>query len=77
MNDSRPQKIVNFLSAIIVLVAGFYVLFFMPLVGISAAAKTVIGILLILYFLIRMRYFSRRYRRDNNGPESKKRPDKE
>jgi len=70
MNDSRPQKIVNFLSAIIVLVAGFYVLFFMPLVGISAAAKTVIGILLILYFLIRMRYFSR-------GPENKNRPDEE
>ena len=65
MNDSRPQKIVNILSAIIVLVAGFYVLFFMPAVGISPAAKTIIGILLVMYFLFRIRYFSRKYGRDD------------
>jgi len=68
MNDSRPQKIVNILSAIIVLIAGFYVLFFMPAVGISPAAKMVIGILLVLYFMLRIRQYSRRYHRDDKRP---------
>ena len=68
MNDSRPQKIVNLLSAIIVLVAGFYILFFMPVVTISPVAKTLIGILLILYFLLRIRQYSRRYGGDKRRP---------
>ncbi|PKK82743.1 MAG: hypothetical protein CVT49_12125 [candidate division Zixibacteria bacterium HGW-Zixibacteria-1] len=71
MDYSRPQKIVNILSAIIVLIAGFYVLFFMPAVGISPMGKGAIGILLILYFLFRMRYYYRRYKRhdDQSGNE--------
>lgn len=69
MNNSRPQKIVNILSAIIVLIAGFYILFFMPDVGMSPTAKMVIGILLILYFLFRMRYYSKRYNRREDTSE--------
>jgi len=68
VDDSRPQKIVNILSAIIVLIAGFYILFFMPAVGLSGAAKTVIGILLILYFLFRIRYYSRKYNKRGERP---------
>ena len=69
MNNSRPQKIVNILSAIIVLIAGFYILFFMPDVGMSPTAKMAIGILLILYFLFRMRYYSKRYNRREDTSE--------
>jgi hypothetical protein len=60
MDESRPQKIVNLLSALLVLLAGFYVIIFLPL-RISPAARVIFGILLIVYFLLRMRYFRKRY----------------
>lgn len=60
MNESRPQKIVNLLSALLVLLAGFYVIIFLPL-RVSPAARVIFGILLVIYFLVRLRYFKKRY----------------
>jgi uncharacterized membrane protein HdeD (DUF308 family) len=54
--NARPEKIVNLLSAILVLVAGFYVIIFMPL-QISPLAKILIGALIVIYFLLRLWYF--------------------
>jgi chromate transport protein ChrA len=62
---SRPEKIVNLLSAILVLVAGFYAIFFLP-VKISPAARILLALALILYFLIRIRYYIRQSRRADN-----------
>jgi uncharacterized membrane protein HdeD (DUF308 family) len=60
MSSLRPEKIVNLLSAILVLIAGFYVIFFMP-ITLSPAAKVIIGLLLLVYFSFRMRYFKKKY----------------
>jgi Ca2+/Na+ antiporter len=62
MANSRPEKIVNLLSALLVLVVGFYVIIFLP-INISPAARVLIGLLLIVYFLFRMVHYSRRYKR--------------
>jgi xanthine/uracil/vitamin C permease (AzgA family) len=59
----RPDKFVNLLSAFLVLIAGFYVIFFMP-ITLSPAAKIIIGLLLLVYFSIRMRYFKKKYGSD-------------
>lgn len=64
MESSRPQKVVNLLSAILVLLVGFYVIIFLP-TGLSAGAKTIIGILLVAYFVVRIKYYSRRYGKKN------------
>lgn len=60
MDKMRPQKIVNLLSAVLVLVAGFYIVIFMP-VGLSPIARVIIGLLLIVYFMFRIRYYQRKY----------------
>ncbi len=58
MFKSRGQKLVNLLSAVIVLVGGFYIILFMP-IPISPLARIVIGILLVIYFLWRFNYYVR------------------
>ena len=63
MKDTGPGKYTNLISAILVLLAGFYVLFFMKL-PISAAAKIIIGLLLLGYFILRMKLFMTRYKGD-------------
>ena len=65
----RPEKIVNLLTAILVLVAGMYVLIFLPLPT-SPLVKVIIGILILIYFLWRVRYFVRRYGNKKEGAET-------
>ncbi|SYZ74135.1 hypothetical protein TRIP_C60405 [Candidatus Zixiibacteriota bacterium] len=57
---SRPELAVNLISAILVLLVGFYAILFVPL-AISTMMKVLIGGLLILYFLFRMKLFLRKY----------------
>jgi hypothetical protein len=60
MNELKtmPEKIVNLLSAVLVLIAGIYVIFFMPAaLSLAPAMRLTLGIILILYFLIRIWYF--------------------
>ena len=64
MDNMRAQKIVNLLSAILVLSAGFYVIIFLPL-HISGTARALIGVLLVVYFLFRLRYYTKRYGSDS------------
>ncbi len=71
MSNLRPEKIINLVSAVLVLVAGFYVIFFMP-ITLSPAMKGVIGLLLVIYFLIRLRHFKKRYGADKNRPNGDK-----
>ena len=59
--NSRPEKIVNLLSAVLVLFAGFYVIIFLP-VKISDSMRILIGLLLLIYFLIRIRVYLKKYR---------------
>jgi hypothetical protein len=61
MAYSRSQRIVNLLSAIMVLLAGFYVIIFLPL-RISPLARIIIGIFLILYFLLRLKLYMNKYK---------------
>ncbi len=68
MSGLRPEKIINLASAIIVLVAGFYVIFFMP-INLSPATKGIIGLLLVIYFLFRLRYFKRKYGGNKEGSD--------
>lgn len=58
--SARPQKIINMLTAILVLVAGIYVVVFLPL-PISPLARVLIGVLILVYFLWRVRFFVRHY----------------
>ena len=73
MPDMRSSRIVNLASAVIVLIGGMYILFFMP-VAISPVAKLIIAFLLVVYFLWRLRYFNRRY---NKKPEGIRRADQD
>lgn len=61
MANSRPEKIVNLLSAMIVMVAGLYVIIFMP-IALSPAIRFLIGILLTIYFLFRLKLYFRRFK---------------
>lgn len=67
MFKSRGQKLVNLLSALIVLVGGFYIILFMP-VALPAATRIVIGVLLTVYFLWRLNYYVK------NNPDKGKDP---
>ena len=58
MFKSSGQKLVNLLSAVIVLIGGFYIILFMP-ISLSPFTKAVIGVLLVIYFLWRLRYYTR------------------
>jgi len=69
MSSLRPEKIINMLSAVLVLIAGFYVIFFMP-ISLSPAAKAIIGVLLVLYFMIRMRHFRKKYGNDTKSSDN-------
>jgi len=60
MTNLRPEKIINIISALLVLVGGFYVIIFMP-IQISPVTRVLIGFLLVVYFLIRLRHFKKRY----------------
>ncbi len=63
--NSRPERFVNLLSAILVLLAGFYVIIFLPL-RISGTARILIGVILTIYFLIRIRVYWGRYGRSKS-----------
>lgn len=65
MPELQPSKIVNLASAVIVLVGGMYILFFMP-ITLSLAARLITAFLLVVYFLWRVRYYHKRY---NGKPE--------
>jgi hypothetical protein len=58
---SRPELAVNLISAILVLLVGFYAILFVPL-PISDSVKILIGVLLIVYFLFRIKFFLKKYR---------------
>lgn len=60
MPELRPSRIVNLASAVIVLIGGMYILFFMP-ITLSLTARLVIAVLLLIYFLWRIRYYHKRY----------------
>ncbi len=55
MIRSRTDRILNFVSSTLVLLAGFYVIIFIPL-RLSGLVRIIIGVLLIIYFLWRIRY---------------------
>lgn len=55
MIRSRIDRILNFVSSTLVLLAGFYVIIFLPL-RLSGLVRVVVGILLVIYFLWRIRY---------------------
>jgi hypothetical protein len=61
MMNTRPERIVNLISAILVLVVGFYAIIFLPL-QISPAYRIFIGALLVIYFLVRLKYYFRKVR---------------
>jgi uncharacterized protein (UPF0333 family) len=63
---SRPEKIVNLLSAILVLAAGTYAIFFLPH-DISPAARALLAAVLILYFSLRIRYYLKRSRESDKS----------
>lgn len=62
MANSRPEKIVNLLSAILVLIAGLYVIIFMP-ITLSPAIRFLIGILLAIYFLLRLKLYFKKFKK--------------
>ncbi len=55
MIRSRTDRILNFVSSTLVLLAGFYVIIFLP-IRLSILVRIIIGFLLIIYFLWRIRY---------------------
>lgn len=55
MIRSRTDRIINFVSSTLVLLAGFYLIIFIPL-RLSGLVRVIIGVLLIVYFLWRIRY---------------------
>jgi len=65
--NSRPEKIVNLFSAILVLVAGIYLIFFMPNTLLSPTARIIFGVVLIIYFVLRIILFLRRSRASDEG----------
>lgn len=68
MSNLRPQRIINLLSAILVLIAGFYIIIFLP-TGFSGGVRILMGLLLVIYFLFRLKYFMRRYDRADRKVE--------
>jgi uncharacterized membrane protein HdeD (DUF308 family) len=65
--NSRPERIVNLFSAILVLVAGIYLIFFMPNTLLSPTARIVFGVVLIIYFALRIILFLRKSRVSDEG----------
>lgn len=55
MIRTRTDKILNLVSSTLVLLVGFYVVIFIPL-RFSIMAKIIIGFLLVIYFLWRVKY---------------------
>ena len=55
MIRSRTDRILNMVSSTLVLLAGFYVIVFMPL-RLPGLVRVIIGVLLVIYFLWRFRY---------------------
>jgi hypothetical protein len=69
MFKSRAERIVNLLSAVLVLVAGFYIIVFMAS-GLSAMVRIIIGVLLGFYFIWRINYYLRSPERREKLTES-------
>ncbi len=61
MTHARPNKIINLISALLVLLAGFYVVLFMPLT-LSPMARVIIAVFLVVYFLFRLKLYKRKYK---------------
>jgi len=55
MIRSRTDRILNMVSSTLVLLAGFYVVIFMPL-RLPGIVRVIIGVLLVVYFLWRIKY---------------------
>ncbi len=58
MFKSRTERIINLLSAVLVLTAGFYIIVFMS-TGLSVTVRIIIGVLLGFYFIWRIKYYLR------------------
>jgi len=66
MVRSRTEKIVNLITAVLVLLAGLYVIVFLPL-RFSGMTRVLLGLLIIVYFSWRMRSILRRPEEDEIG----------
>jgi len=62
MVESRASYIVSMVSAALVLVAGIYVVFFMPF-ELTPTIRLLISILLALYLFIRIQYLRKQFKK--------------
>lgn len=62
MMESRASYIVSMVSAALVLVAGIYVVFFMPF-ELTPTSRFLISILLALYLFIRIQYLRKQFKK--------------
>ncbi len=69
MFRSRAERIVNLMSAILVLIGGLYVLIFMP-VNLPIGVRIVFGFLLLVYFVWRLRYYKKKIKENENDTKS-------
>ncbi len=69
MFRSRAERIVNLMSAILVLIGGLYVLIFMP-VNLPIGVRIAVGFLLLVYFVWRLRYYKKKIKENENDTKS-------
>lgn len=62
MMESRASYIVSMVSAALVLIAGIYVVFFMPF-ELTPTIRLLISILLALYLFIRIQYLRKQFKK--------------
>jgi hypothetical protein len=59
------SKLVGLITAVLVLVGGFYIIIFLPS-GLSLLARLIIGLLIILYFMLRIKMIFTRKAGEND-----------
>ncbi len=64
MSEHRAEKLINLITATMVLLAGFYVILFLP-VPFSMAGRVLIGIILVLYFIWRLNQIRGRFGKES------------
>lgn len=62
MIESRASYIVSMVSAALVLIAGIYVVFFLPF-DLTPAIRLLISVLLALYLFIRIQYLRKQFKK--------------
>ncbi|MFH2035743.1 MAG: hypothetical protein ABIJ45_05015 [Candidatus Zixiibacteriota bacterium] len=75
MRYTKTQKILNLMTATMVLIGGFYIIIFMP-TALSGLARVIIGIVLVAYFLFRVKYSTRKAESELNLDKKNKTLDK-